>query len=212
MAGYVLYAGRQTGSMAVEAALAEAGVDYALIEVDRASGEHLTEAFTAINPRQQVPVLVLPDGTVVTEGPAILAHVADSRPEAGLSQPPGSAARARQHRWTAFLHANVYEAMLREIMPERYTDDPGSAAGVQRAARASVRRHMAIIEAEIGEGPFLFGAGMTVADIYLWMLAQWVEEGWLAVKCPRIARLRDAATARPALAAVLARHAEGVPG
>lgn len=45
MAGYVLYAGRQTGSMAVEAALAEAGVDYALIEVDRAAGEHLTEAF-----------------------------------------------------------------------------------------------------------------------------------------------------------------------
>lgn len=206
MTGYVLYAGRQTGSIAAEAALAEAGIGFDLIEVDRAAGEHMTAAFTAINPRQQVPVLVLPDGEVVTEGPAILAHVADARPAAGLAHPPGTAARARQDRWTAFLHANVYEAMLREIMPERYTDDPAGVAGVERAARASVRRHMAIIEGEIGEGPFLFGNRMTTADIYLWMLAHWVDGDWLAVKCPRILRLRDAATERPALAAVLARH------
>jgi glutathione S-transferase len=206
MGGYVLYGGRQTGSIAVEATLALMGVEHERIEVRREAGEHLTEAFTAINPRQQVPVLVLPDGTVVTEGPAILAHLADSRPEAGLAHPPGSSARALQDRWTAFLHANVYEAMLREVMSERYTDDPDGAEGVQRAATDYVRRHFAIIEAEIGEGPFLFGAQMTMADVFLWMLTYWVDPDWLEAACPKVARLRDAGTALPPMAEVLARH------
>jgi len=206
MARYVLYGWRQTGSMAIEAALEEAGVAHDFVPISRKTDENLGPAFTAINPRQQLPALVLPDGTVVTEGPAILAHIADAHPAAGLAPAPGTAARATLDRWTAYLHANVYEAMLRELFPGRYTDDPTGEAGIARAATSYVRRHFEILEGQMGPGPFLFGDRLSTFDIYLWMLCYWVDAAWLDATCPAIARLRDAGAARPILARVLARH------
>jgi glutathione S-transferase len=203
---YRLYGWRQTGSMAVEAALDEAGIAHVLVPVSRQTDANLSADFTAINPRQQLPALVAPDGTVITEGPAILSHLADAHPAAGLIPPPGTTLRARHDRWVSFLHANVYEAMLRDLRPGRYTDDPDGAAGVKAAAAAYVERHFEILEGQLGPGPFLLGDRLQMADIYLWMLCWWVDGDWLAVTCPGIFRLRDAAQARPALAAVWARH------
>jgi glutathione S-transferase len=206
MAGYRLYGWRQTGSMAIEAALAEAGVPYDFVPVSRATDENLGPSFTAVNPRQQLPALVLPDGTVVTEGPAILAHIADAFPDAGLAPERGSSARAMLDRWTAFFHANVYEAMLRELKPASYTDDPAGAGGIRRAATAYVKQHFEIFEGQLGPGPFLLGDRLSSFDIYLWMLCHWVERDWLQSACPGTARLLDAASARPLLAEVARKH------
>jgi GST-like protein len=203
---YRLYGWRQTGSMAVEAMVALAGIAHSFVPVSRATDENRGPAFTAINPRQQLPALVCADGTVVTEGPAILTHLADAHPAAGLIPAPGSMARARHDRWMAFLHANIYEAMLREMSPGRYTDDPQGAAGVQSAATSYVRQHFMILEGQLGPGPFLNGDRIQAFDIYLWMLTWWVDSDWLGAACPGILRLREAAQARPALAAVWARH------
>jgi glutathione S-transferase len=204
--GYTLYGWRQTGSMAIEAALAEAGVDHAFVPVSRKTDENKGAAFTAINPRQQLPALVLPDGTVVTEGPAILSHIGDAHPGAGLIPSPGSPARATHDRWMAFLHVNVYEAMLRELAPARYTTNPEGATGIKAAAIAYTRRHFQILETQIGPGPYLLGQQLQMFDIYLWMLCYWVDADWLAEACPRIRRLQETADTRPALAAVAGTH------
>lgn len=203
---WTLYGWKQTGAMAVEAALAEAGIAFTLVALDRAADEHRGPAFTAVNPRQQVPALVAPDGTVVTEGPAILSFIGDSHPAAGLIPAPGSSARARHDRWMAFFHANVYEGMLREIFSDRYVDDPAAAPSVAAAATAYVRRHFVIFEQELGKGPFLLGHNLQMFDIYLWMLCYWIDPDWLQANCPGIARLKTAGDARPALAAVAQRH------
>jgi glutathione S-transferase len=203
---YRLYGGRQTGSMAIEAALAEAGVPYQMVDVARDPQGHWLTAFRAINPRGQVPVLILPDGATVTEGPAILSHLADAHPQARLAPAPGSPARARHDRWMAFFHANVYEAMLREMNPARYTEAPDQAPALARAATAYVRQHFQIMEGAFGEGPYLLGPDLAMFDIYLWMLVHWVDAGWLAQACPRIARMAAMASARPALKPVLERH------
>ncbi len=203
---YRLYGWRQTGSMAIEAALGVAGIAHDFIPVSRRTDENLGPAFTAINPRQQLPALVCPDGTVVTEGPAILAHLADAHPAAGLIPPAGSTARARHDRWMAFFHANGYEGMLREIRPGRYTDDPAGAEAVKSSATAYVKRHFIIFEGEIGPGPFFFGERLSVLDIYVWMLCYWLDLDWLAETCPRVHRLMRAADALPALAEVWQRH------
>jgi GST-like protein len=204
--GYVLYGWRQTGSMAVEAALAEAGIAHDFVPISRKTDENKAEAFTAINPRQQLPALVLPDGTVVTEGPAILSHIGDAHPDARLIPSPGSPARATHDRWTAFLHANVYEAMLRELAPARYTTNPTEADGIKAAAIAYTKRHFMLLEAELAPGPYLLGDRLQMFDIYLWMLCHWVDADWLASTCPRIRRLQVTATDRPALAEVAGRH------
>lgn len=204
--GYRLYGWRQTGSMAIEAALDEAGVPYEFVPVSRKTDANKTPEFAAINPRQQLPVLVLPDGTVVTEGPAILSHIADAHPTTGLIPPPGSSARASHDRWTAFFHANVYEAMLRELYPGRYTADPEGEAAVKSSAIAYTRHHFEIFESQLADGPYLMGDRLQMFDIYLWMLCYWMDGDWLAASCPKIRRLQLAASDRPALAAAVERH------
>lgn len=211
MPPYRLFGRRQTGSMAVEAVLAEAGIAHDAVPVARPKTNEEIAAFAAINPRLQVPVLIHPDGTVITEGPAILTHLADAHPQAGLIPKPGSAARARHDRWLAFFQANVYEGMLRELFAERYTSDRAGAEPVARAATAYVRRHFEIFEPELGPGPYLAGSSLSVFDIYLWMLCHWIDEAWLLTRCPAIARLASTASARPALARVAAAHFDAPP-
>lgn len=206
MPEYQLYGRLQTGVMAVQALMAEGGIAHVYHDVPRPRTLAETEALARINPRLQVPVLIHPDGTVITEGPAILSHLADAHPALRLIPAPGSTARARHDRWTAFFHANVYEAMLRELAPARYTDDPDGVDKIASSATAYVRRHFQLFEAELGDGPYLTGAGMQVFDLYLWMLCYWIDAQWLAAHCPRIDRLWKTAAERPALARIAREH------
>ena len=92
---YRLYGWRQTGSMAPEAAFAEAGVEYDFVPISRKTNENLTEDYRKINLRQQLPALMLPDGTIMTEGAAMLLHIGDAFSAVGLIPKPGSSARAQ---------------------------------------------------------------------------------------------------------------------
>lgn len=203
---YLLYGRTQTGVMAIQAALDEAQVPYTYIPLPQPQTEAEKAAFTKLNPRLQVPILIHPDGTIITEGPAILHHIADAFPEARLIPPPGSTLRARHDRWMGFFHANVYEAMLRELAPARYTDDRATAPAVQSAATRYVRPHFTLFEAALDSGPYLLGDDLTVFDIYVWMLCFWVDRDWLALTCPRTARLWATANARPALVRIAQAH------
>ena len=203
---YTLYGFKFTGSCAIEAALAEARVAHDFIAVNTKAGETRADAFTKINPRQQVPVLQLPDGTIITEGPAILAHIADAHPAVKLSPPPGTSQRATHDRWLAFFHANLYEGELRQLFPERYVDDPACAPSAKRAADQYVERHFLIFESELKNTPYVFGADLTILDIYVWMLAQWMPQDWLAAHCPRTFRLSEAVAKRPLIAPIHAHH------
>lgn len=95
MRPYRLFSRHQTGGMAIEAALDEAGVPYELVDVPRPVTPEQKAEFAKINPRLQVPVLLHPDGTVITEGPAILHHLGDAFPDAGLIPPSGSTSTGR---------------------------------------------------------------------------------------------------------------------
>lgn len=203
---YRLYGGRKTGSMAVEAAFAEAGVDYGFVPVSLKARENLTEDFRKINPRQQLPALMLPDGSIMTEGAAMLLHIGDAFPTAGLLPKPGSSGRAQHDRWLLFFAVNVYEGELRQLHPEKYTADPSGAAAVKAAADAYLERHFQIFNEALGTGPYLFGEQFTMIDIYVWMLAQWMDQSWLARYCPKVKRLADTVMARPLIAPVQRAH------
>jgi glutathione S-transferase len=201
---YQLLGRHQSGSMAIEAALTLCSADWTLVDTPRPRTEADREALFAINPRGQVPVLIHPDGTVITEGPAIMAHLADAFPKAGLAPKPGTTARATQDRWIAFFHANVYEAMLRELAPARYTDRPDSAPEIASAATAYVHRHFLIFEAEAAHMPA--GNPPSTLDIYLWMLCFWVDRDWLAAQCPAINATWLRHRQHPVLAPIEAAH------
>lgn len=200
---YKLYGSLGTGSAAVEAALAEAGAEYQVIPVVTKEGAHLTEQYTAINPRQQVPSLQLPDGSVMTEGAAMMMHIADAFPQAALAPHAGTSARAQHDRWLVFMAVNIYEGELRRAYPERYSDD---AASVASKATDYVKRHYQILEAEV-VGPLFFGNDLTMVDIYLWTMATWTDPEWLAAHCPRVHALMTTVRNRPLVAPIDAAHA-----
>ncbi|MCU0905173.1 MAG: glutathione S-transferase family protein [Tabrizicola sp.] len=207
--GYRLHGRRQTGSMAIEAALELCGATWDPIDTPRPTTEAELAALHRINPRGQVPILIHPDGTVITEGPAILSHLADAFPAAGLAPAPGTSLRAWHDRWLAFYHANVYEGMLRELFPDRYTDDASGAPAVATAATTYVRRHFLIFEAEIAARPaepFFCGPKPAILDIYLWMLCFWMNADWLGSHCPALTARWHRMRAIPGLAKIEADH------
>lgn len=203
---YELFGWKLTGSLAIEAALTEAGADFKITPVNLKEGETRTEAFTAINPRQQIPALRLPDGSVMTEGAAILLHIADAFPDMRLAPIPGSPERGRHDRWLFFMAVNVYEGELRKLNPGRYTIDESGAEAVRKAAIAYVDRHYKILNEQIKNGPYVLGDSFTVLDIYIWMLAQWMDQEWLTAECLKIKLLADTVAQRPRIAPVHTYH------
>ncbi len=202
---YLLYGSNSSGSASVEAALALCGAEYQVVQTPTAEGMHLTEDFRAINPRQQVPALRLPDGSVMSEGSAMMLHLADALPAARLAPAPGTPARAQHDRWLIFMAVNIYEGELRKAYSDRYTDDPAGVEGVRTSADTYVKRHHAILEEAI-VGPFILGPERSMADIYLWMLAGWMDQEWLTAHCPKIAALAARIAKDPAVAPIHATH------
>jgi glutathione S-transferase len=160
-----------TASMAPHAALAEIGVDYELVRIDRETAQ-TDPAYLALNPTGVVPTLV--DGDLVlTESAAIMLHLADRFPGAGLGPPAATRARSDHYRWLAYLANAVQTTYMRWFYPDRYTDDPGGAEAIRTRAAAGLHRHLDWIDAELAGRPWLVGDERTGADLFLFMLTRW---------------------------------------
>lgn len=196
-----IYWNTRSGSFAPEAVAAEGGIRLERVRADLRRGGAGAEALRRLNPMAQVPALVLDDGRVITESAAICLFLAELAGGAELLPPPGSGDRAWALRWLMFLACEIYPSDLRESYPDRYADDEAAAASVRRAANARIDRAWAMVEAALGDGPFLLGARFSLVDPYLAMMLAWHREPQaLLGRSPKLARLLETTIARPALA------------
>lgn len=197
---YRLYWSPRSSAFSVEALLIETGAAYERQLISTRDGMHRRPEFLAVNPMGQVPVLRLPDGTAITESAAMLLHLAEAFPAAGLLPPAGSSARAVAYRWLLFLAAPYYEADLRYFYPERHTTDPDAAAGIKAAAEAQLTRLLGLVDAALTPGPYLLGEGFCAVDLYLMMVAMWhpARRGVLD-RFPRLGRQMALVRRRPAV-------------
>jgi len=120
-----------------------------------------TPAYLAINPMGKVPAIRHGD-TVVTEGAAICAYLADAIPDAGLAPPPGDRLRGPYYRWLFFgagpVEAAVTNKALNLVVPE------GRERTVGYGRFSDV---MNTLEDAVSHGDYLVGNGFTAADVYL---------------------------------------------
>jgi glutathione S-transferase len=200
---YTLYSHDGSGGFAVEAALVKAAAPHKVITVDTGKGEQDRPDFVAINPMRQVPVLKLPDGTVMTESAAMVIHLAHAFPDKGLAPKPATPAHGRFLRWMVFMAANLYESDLRYFYPDRYTTDPTGVPGVKDAGAAHMKKSFAIVDEALAPGPFLCGSAPTMADVYLAMLAEWSPE---PITSPRLLAVKEAVAADPLIKPLWLRH------
>lgn len=202
-----LYYAPGTCSLAPHITAMEAGIPLDLERVDILKTPHITETgvdFAEINPNGYVPVLVLDDGSTLTEVAAIVQYLADLRPDAGLVPPAGTTERTRQQVWLTFIGTELHKA----YSPWLFHGEVGAKA--QSFARGKIANRLAFVEAHLAAGgPFLMGEDFTAADAYLFTIASWsTSTGVDLSPFPSLRTFLEHVGARPKVRE--ARQAEGV--
>jgi glutathione S-transferase len=167
-----LYYSPSTASLVVHWLLIELGVPHALHKLDFDRNEQKSPAYLAINPAGVVPALEL-DGQVLTEAAAIVLHLADAHPGAGLAPAVGTPERAQYYRWMFFM-ANTLQPAYRAWF---YPTEPAGEANVdavKAAARARIEAAWQRVADHLeAHGPYLLGERRSAADFMLTMLMRW---------------------------------------
>lgn len=180
-------------SLASHITLAESGVDYQIERADiRAKKTASGGDFLAVSPRGAVPVLVLDDGEVLTEGVAIMQYVADSATPGSLPA-AGTLARARLQEALNFISTEVHKT---------YSPFFRGLEGAARDAQVAVlNARLGLIEARLADDrTWLCGAAFTPADAYLFTVTNWSKGiGHDLSAFPKLEALRARIAARPAV-------------
>jgi glutathione S-transferase len=105
-----LYFSPGTCSLSPHIALRETGQPFDLVQVDtKTKKTKAGDDFLAVNPKGMVPVLVLDNGEILTEGPAIVQYIADKKPGA-LIPAAGNAERYRVLEWLNYITSEIHKA------------------------------------------------------------------------------------------------------
>jgi glutathione S-transferase len=176
----ILYVSPRSTSLAARLALALSGLPGDVQEINLRQGESRTPEYLALNPKGEVPALLLDDGQVLTETPAILLAIGEMAPESGLI-PADRTARWRVMEWLAWGARHLPLSFQPGLAPHRF--GPAPAEGEIRAsAIGRVNGMLAHIEANLGERDWIIGETLTAADCYIALIT--VLAGFLGVVPP----------------------------
>ena len=192
--GYTVIGVKGYGSAIVEAALEWAGLAYAIEQVDPKELGPGSARFAGINPLGQVPTLLLPDGSAMTESAAMILHLADIAPEAGLAPPAGHPARRSFLRWLVFLVAAIYPTFTFGDDPSRFVSSKEAQRELRRNTNIQREDLWRFVEANIAPNPWVLGQDFSALDIYAAAMGQWRPgPSWFADNCPKLHGIAGAA-------------------
>ena len=183
--------------------LLESGVDFSLVGVDLMKKRlENGEDYLSINPKGQVPALLLDDNTLLTEGVAIMQYVADSKADRQLLAPTGSIARYRTLEWLNYIGTELHKGFLPLFHPRAPED-------YKPFAREMLTAKFAWVEESLSGGEWICGSRFTIADAYLYTVLRWANAVKLDIpERKNIDAYMARVAARPAVAAAL--KAEGL--
>jgi GST-like protein len=204
---YQLFGRPGWGSALTELQLGWYGLPYRLEEVgDLFASEEARQRLAKLNPVAQLPTLVLPDGTVMTESAAITLHLADATGSRELVPPAGDPTRPRFLRWLVFLVANIYPTFTYADDPTRFVTGDAAQAAFRESVDAYGKRLWGMVENEV-TGPWFLGESISALDIYVAVMTRWrPRRPWFAAHSPRLSTIALAAESQPRLAEVWARN------
>lgn len=159
--------GRAPNPRRVRIFLAEKGISVPLESVDIGKLEHKAPGYTAINPRQKLPSLVLDDGTVIAESIAICRYFEELQPD-----PPlfgiGAKERALVEMWQRRLEFELYipvSAAFRHLHPAMAEMEVPQIAAWGEASKGRVPEVLAFLDGHLADHAFMAGDNFSVADI-----------------------------------------------
>ena len=204
-----LYYAPHTCSLASHIALEDAGAVYELKLVDFAKNEQQQPEYLEINPKARVPALVTSRG-ILTETPAMLVYVAQTFPDAGLAPIDDPFAFAELQAVNSYLCSSLHVAHAHRMRGYRWTDDPAAITAMQRFVPESVSACYQFIEECVVKGPWVMGEYYTIADPYLFTIAQWLEDdGVDPTRFPRVLGHRERMLDRPTVKKAIREETSG---
>ncbi|TIM29549.1 MAG: glutathione S-transferase family protein [Mesorhizobium sp.] len=162
-----LYCGIGPNSYRVRIFMAEKGIDVPRVDVDLTKGEHKSPQFLELNSLGQIPVLVLDDGTVITESIAICRYLEALHPTPALFG-SDAVSQGKVEMWNRRAEIEIFGTIgsialhSDPMFAERLVQFPAFA----ETQREAVPAKWAWLDREIADGrPFIAGDQYSVADI-----------------------------------------------
>lgn len=197
--------GRAPNPRRVRIFLAEKGIEVPTEQVDLGKLQQRTDAYTAINPMQRVPALVLDDGTVIAESIAICRYFEALNPDPPLFG-RGALDSALVEMWNrrAELHlflpvASVFQHLhpAMKIMVDPQVPQWGE------ANKPRVMAFLQFLDGELANRPYLAGKDFTVADVTAMVAVDFMRVSKLAMpdNLNHLRRWHESVSGRPSAAA-----------
>jgi glutathione S-transferase len=162
-----LYFSPGSCSLSPHIVLREAGLEFTSERVDLRNKTTASGAdFRAINTKGYVPALQLHDGTVLTEGPAIVQYIADLAPASRLAPAAGTLERYQLMEWLNYIGSEVHKAFAPLF-------DPAAGDEARAGAVATLAKRLGFVSQSLQGRAYLVGSQFTVADAYLFTVLSW---------------------------------------
>jgi glutathione S-transferase len=197
--------GRAPNPRRVRVFLAEKGITLPTEQVDLGQMQQRSDAYTAVNPMQRVPALVLDDGTVIAESIAICRYFEGLQPDPPLFG-RGALEQALVEMWNrraefhlflpvASIFQHLHPAMKQMVSPQ--VPEWGE------ANKPRVFEFLRLLDSELKDRPYLAGPNYSVADITALVAVDFMRVSRLSMpeELANVRRWHQALSARPSATA-----------
>jgi glutathione S-transferase len=156
-------------SLSPHIALCEAGLPYDLVKVDlKAKKLENGDDYLKVNPKGQVPALVLDNGELVTEGPVIVQMIADKVAGKNLAPVRDSVERYKLQEWLTYINSELHKNIGPMFSPV-LTDD------AKNFFKDRAISKFKYVDGQLAGKDYLMGKQFTVADGYLFTMLAWAD-------------------------------------
>lgn len=191
-------------SLSPHIVLEEAGLPYESVKTDiRAKTTDGGGDYKKTNPLGYVPALQLDDGTILTEGPAIVQYVADKAPDKKLAPANGTLDRYKLQSWLNFISSELHKGfspLFNPAMPEE----------AKTIAKERLATRLAYLDAQLAKNDYIMGKAFSLPDAYAFTVLRWTVPTKIDLApYPHLQAFMKRMQARPAVQKAM--KAEGLP-
>ncbi|HEY1311942.1 MAG TPA: glutathione S-transferase [Pseudolabrys sp.] len=181
--------------------LAEKGITLPTEQVDIMAKQQFTPEYTAINPLQRMPSLVLDDGTIITESIAICRYFEALQPEPPLFG-VGAKEIALVEMWNRRCEINFMAnvaAVFRHLHPAMKELEVPQVPAYAEAMRPRAVSFIELLDKELAKREFIAGDRYSVADITALVSVDFMKPARLTMPegTDNVKRWHAAVSARP---------------
>ncbi|MGJ8569986.1 MAG: glutathione S-transferase family protein [Hoeflea sp.] len=164
------------------------------IDYERKAKFRAPEALSHVHPLGKSPVIE-DNGEMIAESSTILRYLVTKYGDHSHRPPKGTEAFWRHEALFDYVEASLAGGAMQAIMPAFQGKD------VPQEAKTGLNKHLSYLERELAEGPFLFGAELTLADIQVSYILALLAKFELLNNHPKIVAYWEALQSHPGLIA-----------